>query len=73
MLSARPVGLLPEVTFKTYNDHRMAMSLAPLAILGDEVIIDDPGVVRKSYPRFWDDLREIGFEVGPPVKEAVAA
>jgi len=61
----------PEITFKTYNDHRMAMSLAPLAMMRDEVMIDDPGVVRKSYPRFWDDLRNIGFEVGPPVKEAV--
>jgi 3-phosphoshikimate 1-carboxyvinyltransferase len=38
--------------FATYGDHRMAMSLAPLGILG-EVVIEDPEVVRKSYPQFW--------------------
>lgn len=61
-----------EIVFKTYNDHRMAMSLSPLALIRDEVMIDNPAVVSKSYPKFWDDLRRIGFEVGPPVKEKEA-
>ena len=46
--------------FQTYEDHRMAMALAPLAMLG-EVGIEDPEVVEKSYPRFWEDLRGLGF------------
>lgn len=49
---------------KTYNDHRMAMAFAPMALSGNAVIIHDPMVVTKSYPRFWDDLKKVGFEVG---------
>lgn len=47
---------------KTYNDHRMAMAFAPLAMLLDEIEIDDPEVVVKSYPGFWRDLKTAGFE-----------
>jgi 3-phosphoshikimate 1-carboxyvinyltransferase len=50
------------VTFPTYEDHRMAMAFAPLAILGD-VMIEDPNVVEKSYPKFWEDLKILGFEI----------
>jgi 3-phosphoshikimate 1-carboxyvinyltransferase len=54
---------LPSVaTFQTYHDHRMAMAFAPLATKMD-VVIESPGVVKKSYPRFWKDLEEIGFEL----------
>ena len=49
--------------FDTYEDHRMAMSLAPLALVMPEVKINNPQVVAKSYPHFWDDLRSAGFEV----------
>lgn len=38
----------------TYDDHRMAMAFASLAVLGD-LSLDDPEVVAKSYPRFWQD------------------
>ncbi len=48
---------------KTYHDHRMALSFAPLALAGRTVEIDDPMVVTKSYPTFWDDLRKCGFEI----------
>lgn len=56
----------PKMTFnnqfiETYKDHRMAMSFAPLALLGD-VRIENPTVVRKSYPDFWRDLAAVGFE-----------
>ncbi|WP_242926911.1 3-phosphoshikimate 1-carboxyvinyltransferase [Pontibacter vulgaris] len=51
-----------ELTFRTYQDHRMAMAFAPIALL-EPVHIQDPGVVRKSYPRFWEDLEKVGFEV----------
>jgi 3-phosphoshikimate 1-carboxyvinyltransferase len=49
--------------FQTYNDHRLAMSFAPLAIKYGSVEIENPEVVKKSYPEFWDDLRSVGFLV----------
>ena len=50
---------------KTYEDHRMAMSFALAALKRPEGIrIAEPGVVSKSYPHFWDDLREAGFRIG---------
>lgn len=48
--------------FDTYKDHRMAMCLAPLAIL-HPVQINHPAVVSKSYPTFWKDLEKLGFEL----------
>lgn len=50
----------PEVRIKTYGDHRMAMAFAPLA-LKVPIAIEAPEVVEKSYPRFWDDLQQLGF------------
>lgn len=49
--------------FATYEDHRMAMAFAPLAMLG-KIQIEAPQVVEKSYPTFWEDLQKLGFEVG---------
>ncbi|MFN8288253.1 MAG: hypothetical protein U0V74_15970 [Chitinophagales bacterium] len=46
----------------TYNDHRMAMAFAPLALMG-EVEIENPEVVEKSYPSFWSDLEKAGFKI----------
>ncbi|NQT77184.1 MAG: 3-phosphoshikimate 1-carboxyvinyltransferase [Bacteroidetes bacterium] len=43
----------------TYGDHRMAMAFAPLALLGDPVLINDPEVVSKSYPGFWKELQKV--------------
>lgn len=48
---------------ETYNDHRMAMSFAPLAMAGLTMKIENPNVVTKSYPSFWSDLTIAGFEV----------
>lgn len=50
------------VPISTYNDHRMAMAFAPLA-LKTPIIIKDAEVVSKSYPSFWDDLESIGFKI----------
>ena len=50
-----------QVTFETYDDHRMAMAFAPLSILIREVEILDYQVVEKSYPDFWKDLDKAGF------------
>jgi 3-phosphoshikimate 1-carboxyvinyltransferase len=46
---------------RTYQDHRMAMAFAPAAMKLTGLIIEDPDVVRKSYPGFWEDLRAVGF------------
>lgn len=48
---------------KTYNDHRMAMAFAPLALAGYPLNIENPEVVTKSYPGFWEDLKKAGFEI----------
>lgn len=45
----------------TYNDHRMAMAFAPLALITDKLIIKNQEVVEKSYPHFWEDLKDVGF------------
>ena len=47
----------------TYNDHRMALSFAPFAMKSGSLLINNPQVVTKSYPSFWQSLREAGFEV----------
>jgi 3-phosphoshikimate 1-carboxyvinyltransferase len=46
----------------TYNDHRMAMAFAPLA-LRVPIIINEAEVVSKSYPDFWDDMKTIGISI----------
>ena len=46
---------------KTYHDHRMAMSFAPLVIKTASIKIEKPEVVTKSYPEFWNDLAQIGI------------
>ncbi len=50
------------VSVTTYDDHRMAMAFAPIAIQ-QPVVIQNPEVVSKSYPAFWDDLMKAGFKV----------
>lgn len=52
-----------KITIATYEDHRMAMAFAPLALLINEVEIEDMQVVEKSYPYYWEDLKKAGFEV----------
>ncbi len=52
-----------KVTISTYEDHRMAMAFAPLALKIATLEIEEKQVVEKSYPYFWDDLEKAGFEV----------
>ncbi|SEA51772.1 3-phosphoshikimate 1-carboxyvinyltransferase [Xylanibacter ruminicola] len=47
----------------TYEDHRMALAFAPYALRQDGLIINNPQVVTKSYPKFWDDLKLVGFNI----------
>ena len=47
----------------TYEDHRMAMAFAPAALLVPSVQIAEPQVVSKSYPGYWKDLKQAGFNI----------
>ena len=48
---------------ETYNDHRMAMSFAPLCLKYGKLQINNAEVVSKSYPNFWEDLKKGGFKI----------
>lgn len=60
----RPIHELP--VFDTYNDHRMAMALAPVSVFVPGIVVRDVEVVEKSYPSYWDDLRTAGFTLLDP-------
>ena len=47
----------------TYEDHRMAMAFAPACIVLPQIVIDEPQVVSKSYPAYWEDLKKAGFTI----------
>ncbi len=57
------VHLVEQITFDTYEDHRMAMAFAPLALVFKEVNINEPQVVEKSYPDYWAHLEQQGFQI----------
>ena len=50
-----------EAGIDTYEDHRMALSIAPAALKTERLLINNPQVVSKSYPHFWDDLKKAQF------------
>ena len=54
---------LPGTAIDTYEDHRMAMAFAPAALVLGSIDINNPEVVSKSYPRFWEDLKAVGFNI----------
>ena len=56
------VGMIADIAIDTYNDHRMAMAFAPLA-LRTSLFINDAEVVSKSYPDFWQDLKQLHFTI----------
>lgn len=53
----------PHPVIDTYEDHRMALAFAPLALKLGHIAIRNPQVVTKSYPHYWEDLAKAGFEV----------
>lgn len=61
MISGKTSGKITP-RFATYGDHRMAMAFAPLAMFGP-VEIEQPAVVSKSYPKFWEHLESVGFRL----------
>ena len=60
ILEKRSREIDEELSIDTYKDHRMAMAFAPLASK-KSIIINDPDVVVKSYPTYWEDLKKVGF------------
>jgi 3-phosphoshikimate 1-carboxyvinyltransferase len=52
-----------ETSISTYDDHRMAMAFAPLCLKTKSILIEEPNVVSKSYPLFWEDLKKLGFKI----------
>ena len=74
VLNGDTLHLLPSVAnelddnshvIETYNDHRMAMAFAPLSLLRPGICISNPDVVGKSYPLYWNNMRQAGFEISP--------
>lgn len=51
------------VTIDTYHDHRMALAFAPVALVNGKITINDPMVITKSYPGYWEDLKNAGLEM----------
>jgi 3-phosphoshikimate 1-carboxyvinyltransferase len=62
-IMADQVACGTDLPISTYGDHRMAMIFAPLAILIGKIHLEDPDVVTKSYPSFWNDLVSLGYEI----------
>jgi len=51
------------INISTFDDHRMVMAFAPIAITGISIIIENPMLISKSYPSYWDDLKKVGFSI----------
>ena len=52
-----------EQTIETYDDHRMVMAFAPLAWICGSISIENPETVKKSYPKFWEDLKSATWQL----------
>ena len=52
-------GPIRGATIETYDDHRMAMSLALVGLKVPGIVIDNPACVAKTYPRFFEDLEKL--------------
>jgi 3-phosphoshikimate 1-carboxyvinyltransferase len=61
-LTVVPGNITPTRPIRTYHDHRMAMAFAMLAsVCPAGIVLEDPGVVVKSYPDYWRHLEQVGF------------
>lgn len=54
---------LDDFAIDTYEDHRMAMAFAPASMVLGHLRINNPHVVTKSYPNYWEDLKKVGFSI----------
>jgi len=57
-----------ELVFNTYHDHRLALSFAPLVMKYPNIAINDPDVVVKSYPAFWEEFAKLDVATLVPIK-----
>ena len=57
-----PKEIKKNINIDTYNDHRMALSLAPLGLIVP-ITINDPDVISKSFPEYWNNLSQLGFNL----------
>ena len=57
-----PNEIKKNINIDTYNDHRMALSLAPLGLIVP-ITINDPDVISKSFPEYWNNLSQLGFNL----------
>ena len=57
-----PVNFNKNIEIFTYDDHRMALSFAPLGLI-TPLIINDPDVVTKSFRSYWNDLLQLNFNL----------
>lgn len=58
-------NVVADPVIETYEDHRMAMAFAPLAMIYSPLRMTDPEVVKKSFPQFWNELKKLGVEILP--------
>ena len=63
-----PPEKLQPACIATYDDHRMAMAFALAGLRSEGVVIENPGCVAKTYPRFWEDLERLG--AGPERRQS---
>mgnify|MGYP001162049133 CR=1 FL=1 len=61
--AATPRVSANKIVCTAYYDHRIAMALAPLSLLGKKIILNQPFCVSKSYPSYFEDLKNSGFHV----------
>ncbi|MFN5184002.1 MAG: 3-phosphoshikimate 1-carboxyvinyltransferase [Bacteroidota bacterium] len=52
-----------DIVIQTYNDHRMAMCFAPLCLIHSGITIENPSVVSKSFPNFWNEIQKTGIRL----------
>ena len=62
MLNGKIEKMEAPILIQTYEDHRMAMALAPLSNI-TSLIIEKPEVVNKSYPNYWNDMKVLGYSI----------
>jgi len=63
LIDARLADFSKLVIIDTYNDHRMALSFAPLVLKVNKIAIRNPKVIEKSYPNFWRDFKKASISL----------
>ena len=59
VMTVYPSTLHPTAPVQTYGDHRIAMAFAPLRLIFPDIVIENPEVVDKSFPEFWEEFAKI--------------